>query len=130
MNKKRILKIFNLVVLSFMICTGAWAGNISGKAAFTGTAPEPQKISMDADPACAALHKETVYTEDVLANSNGTLRNVFVYVKEGVEGKSFPAPAQSVVLDQKGCHYTPHVFGVQAGQSLEIVNSDSTLHNV
>ena len=33
-------------------------------------------------------------------------------------------------LDQKGCRYTPHVFGVRAGQPLEISNSDPTLHNV
>ena len=34
------------------------------------------------------------------------------------------------MLDQKGCRYTPHVFGVRVGQPLEIVNSDPTLHNI
>jgi hypothetical protein len=34
------------------------------------------------------------------------------------------------VLNQQGCHYTPHVFGVQVGQPLDILNSDDTLHNV
>ncbi|MBI3010751.1 MAG: carboxypeptidase regulatory-like domain-containing protein, partial [Candidatus Omnitrophica bacterium] len=40
------------------------------------------------------------------------------------------APTQPVTLDQNGCWYTPHVFGIQANQPLEIVNSDATLHNV
>ena len=34
------------------------------------------------------------------------------------------------MLDQKGCSYTPRVFGIQVGQSLDIVNSDETLHNI
>ena len=34
------------------------------------------------------------------------------------------------MLDQKGCHYSPHVFGLRTGQPLEILNSDQTLHNV
>ena len=34
------------------------------------------------------------------------------------------------MLDQKGCHYSPHVLGIQVGQPLQVLNSDSTLHNV
>ncbi|MFN2387788.1 MAG: carboxypeptidase regulatory-like domain-containing protein, partial [Thermoanaerobaculia bacterium] len=52
-----------------------------------------------------------------------------VYVKEGVSG-NYPAPSQPVTLDQLGCQYRPHVFGIQAGQPLRILNSDGTLHNI
>ena len=34
------------------------------------------------------------------------------------------------MFDQKGCQYSPKVFGIQVNQPLEIRNSDSTLHNV
>ena len=33
-------------------------------------------------------------------------------------------------IDQQGCRYTPHVFGIRVGQTLTITNSDMTLHNI
>lgn len=107
----------------------AGAGSIHGTVAFEGTAPVQEKVKMDADPACQQQHATAVTTEDVVVNADGTLKNVFVYVKEGATGP-FAAPATPVVLNQIGCWYTPHVFGIQTGQPLEIVNSDGTLHNV
>jgi len=66
----------------------------------------------------------------VLAGSGGTLQNVFVYVKDGLGDRVFPVPATPVVLDQKSCRYVPHVMGIQVGQTLDILSSDNTLHNV
>ena len=54
---------------------------------------------------------------------------MFVYVQSGLTG-TFPAPTTPVVFDQQACRYHPHVFGVQVGQPIEIVNSDATLHNI
>ncbi len=106
------------------------AGTISGQVQFSGTAPAPQKINMDADPTCAGFHTGPVFTREVVVNANNTLLDVFVYVKEGLEGKTFEAPKAAVTLDQQGCRYTPHVLGLRVGQELEILNSDATLHNV
>jgi len=123
-------KIMFVSIILLSISGPVFAGSVSGKVNFTGTAPQMEAISMTADPVCAGLHSEPVYAETVVANANGTLKNVFVYVKEGLEGKTFPAPAEPVMMDQSGCQYHPHVFGIQVGQPLQIVNSDSTLHNV
>ncbi len=102
---------------------------IRGTIRFEGTAPQPQKVQMAADPVCAQQHAQPMVTEAVVVNQNGTLKNAVVYVKQGLSG-SFPAPAAPVILDQRGCWYAPHVFGIQVQQPLEIVNSDATLHNV
>jgi plastocyanin len=85
---------------------------------------------MDSEPGCAAKHTGPVHSEDVIVNPNGTLKNVFIYVKTGLEGKNIPAPAAPVALAQDGCMYAPHVFGIMAGQELQILNNDATTHNV
>ena len=105
------------------------SASIRGTIQLEGAAPTPEKVKMDADPMCQQQHASPVYSEEVAVNSNGTLKNVFIYVKEGVRGV-FPTPATAVTLDQAGCWYHPHVFGIHVNQPLEIVNSDATLHNV
>lgn len=107
----------------------AGGATVTGKVAFTGAAPAKEQIKMDADAYCKGAHAEPVYTQEVVTNPNGTLQWVLVYVKEGVTG-SYPPPTTPVTLDQRGCEYHPHTFGIQAGQPLKIVNSDGTLHNI
>ena len=107
----------------------ATAGTIAGRVAFEGTVPPSPALRVDADPACAAQHPNGLSAETLVVNSGG-LENVFVYVKDGLGGYYFDTPTEPVTLDQKGCRYTPHVFGVRTGQAIEIVNSDPTMHNV
>lgn len=108
----------------------ATAATIKGKVAFEGSAPKPRRIRMDAEATCMGMHKDPVYSEEVVANDNGTLRYVFVYVKEGLGDRTFPTPKEPAILDQKGCMYTPHVSGIQVGQDLHVLNSDPTTHNI
>ncbi|HXV27875.1 MAG TPA: cytochrome c oxidase subunit II transmembrane domain-containing protein, partial [bacterium] len=119
---------FGLLLCAFVYSEG-WAATITGKVSIAGTVPENPKINMDADPVCKSLHSGDVRTEKVIVNPNQTLRNVFVYIKDGVTGTS-ETPKAAALLDQKGCMYEPHVLGMQTGQPLSIVNSDATLHNV
>ena len=108
----------------------ATAATITGKVSFEGTKPTMPRIRMDAVPACTEASKEPVYSEEVVVNDNGTLRYVYVYVKEGLGDRTFPVPSEPVVLDQKGCQYHPHVLALMAGQKLEIRNNDPTNHNI
>jgi plastocyanin len=105
------------------------AGAVTGRIKIEGTAPAARVIRMGSDPICQREGRGA--TSDVLVVGAGNaLQNVFVYVKDGLGGKTFPAPKTPIVLDQKGCRYQPHVFGVQVGQPVQILNSDPTLHNV
>ena len=108
----------------------ATAATISGKVLFTGTPASPAPIAMTDEQTCQDKYPDGAFTEAELVNADGTLPNVFVYVKTGLESLTFPVPTTSVVLDQEGCRYHPHVFGIQAGQELIIRNSDGILHNI
>lgn len=102
----------------------ATAGVIKGKIQITGRKPAPKTVSLDADPACAKLHAGGRITHD-----NG-LANVFVYLKTGLEGKTFAVPIEPVVIDQKGCWFAPRVIGIQKGQTFRVTNSDPVTHNI
>ncbi len=101
---------------------------ITGTVKYEGTAEKPRVVRMDSDPLCMPEGPQT--SEVLIVGPGNGLQNAFVYVKDGLGDRKFPAPQTPVVLDQKGCRYHPHVFGIQVGQPVNIVNSDPTLHNV
>jgi plastocyanin len=103
---------------------------VSGKISFQGEKPKLARIMMDQDPVCVQKHSGPVYAEDGMVNDNGTLPNVFVYVKAGAEKYTFAPPAEAAELDQDGCMYQPHVLGLQVGQTLNILTKDATTHNI
>ncbi|MGH7569396.1 MAG: carboxypeptidase regulatory-like domain-containing protein [Gemmatimonadales bacterium] len=104
---------------------------VTGRVKFTGAKPANPRIDMSEEPKCKAKYPAPPTAETVVVSGNGTLANVFVYVKAGLPTSAkYPAPATPVVIDQDGCRYRPHVFGLQVGQPLEIRNSDPLLHNI
>jgi plastocyanin len=106
------------------------AGVISGRVLFQGEAPVMPVIDMSSNPQCERQHHTPQRAEVVVVNSNGTLRNVFVWIKAGLPRARWTPPVESAKLDQKGCVYSPHVLGIMEGQQLEILNSDPVNHNV
>jgi plastocyanin len=106
-------------------------GAVAGRVRFTGAKPTNAKIDMSEEAACKSKYTTQPTAETVIVNPNGTLANVFVYVKAGLPaGATYPVPATPVVIDQDGCRYHPHVLGIMVGQNLEIRNSDPVLHNI
>lgn len=103
---------------------------ISGKVLFTGDKPSMPVIDMSANPMCERQHPTPQRAETVVVNANGTIRYALVWVKEGLAKARYMPPQASVVLDQNGCVYRPHVLALMVGQQLEIDNSDPVNHNV
>ncbi len=109
----------------------ATAGNVTGMVMLDGTAPKNEPIKMGADPYCQKANTTPQFQETYTVGSDGkSVGNVFVYVKDGLGNYVFDPPTGTATIDQKNCRYHPHVFGMRVGQTLEILNSDTTLHNI
>ena len=107
----------------------AATATIKGAVEFEGKAPRRRKLDMGAEPFCESHKDKNLRDESVVVNDDGTLRNVFVWIKKGVKGK-YPVPSSPVVIKQVNCQYVPHVTGVRVGQPLIIENNDPLMHNV
>jgi plastocyanin len=108
----------------------ATAGEVTGSVKLDGAAPKMKAINMAAEPACAKARTSPATSEEVVTGDGGTLANVVIYVKSGLDGYSFPAPSGAVKIEQQGCQYHPHVIALQVGQNVDVVNSDQTTHNI
>ena len=64
------------------------------------------------------------YGGTIQGKVNGPKGEGAVYV-EAVAGKTFPAPTQHPVMDQKGLMFVPHILVVQVGTTVDFQNSRS-----
>jgi plastocyanin len=136
-------RLFSIFILSLVMCisvpyavraggpppttTGA---TVRGSVRVEGKVPAAKAVNMAADPVCAKQHPSPMMAQEVMADAKGELQNVIVFVSEGLGDRTFDAPTQPVVVEQKGCMYEPHVLAVRANQKLEVVNDDATSHNI
>jgi hypothetical protein len=100
------------------------AGTIHGIINYSGPTPPQRNVA-------AGFKVEgqdvNVADESIVVNSNHTLKNVIVYLKDAPAGDG-GGPAAT--LDQQGFHYVPHVLALQVQQPLVIHNSDHHIHNI
>jgi plastocyanin len=101
-------------------------GTITGEVKLQGTAPAPKPIEVTKDKEVCGQHE--LKTEDLLVSANGGVQNAVVWITNITKGKAMPA--ETPVLDQKGCQYIPHVLLFPAGSTVKINNDDGILHNI
>ncbi len=116
-------------------------GIIKGRVVFDGDPASVARINMAGNAQCVAVHRAKGNLDAkgqpkvpdpgqvVYKDHGNALPYVFVYIKRGID-KRYDPPDKPVVLDQVGCMYEPHVFGMIAGQALDIRNTDPLNHNV
>lgn len=122
-------------VLILTLSTASFAaewGSIKGRFVVDGKPPQPVPLVVTKDQFC--IDKKPM-NESVVVGDDGSLANAVVYVRLARGGKLDVHPdyaaalSKPVVLDNKGCHFVPHVTLVRAGQPLTLKNSDPVGHN-
>lgn len=66
---------------------------------------------------------------DIEGKVSGMKGHSVVYV-DTIQGKTFPAPTNHPLMDQKGLVFNPHIMVVQQGGTVDFLNSDTVAHNV
>lgn len=103
--------------------------SISGRVLLKGKRPAPATVEIK-EKACDGAHEKPPADEATLVSEDGAIPNVLVYVKAGLEGRTFEPPKEPKTLRQEGCLFVPHVVALQVGEPLRITNGDPTSHNV
>jgi plastocyanin len=65
----------------------------------------------------------------VTAQGMRSPEGIVVYI-DSIPGKTFPAPQEHAVMDQKKLMFMPHIMPVLKGTTVDFLNSDSVGHNV
>lgn len=109
----------------------AEGATVTGTVKFEGKAPTMKPLRVPESDVCIHKHGGPIMNEALVLGEGQTMGNIIVRVIKGLpEGATYPTPQDSVVLDQKGCKYSPHVFVVHEGQGILIKNPDGIFHNV
>jgi plastocyanin len=131
--KNIALTVLTALILASPGLAAEW-GTISGRVVLKGDVPDPVLLHAKGAPVkdgeiCAT---EDTYRDDLVINKETKgIANVFLYVYKA-PGKIHPEaakPAPKMIFDQAKCKFIPHVLVVQAGQTVEVLNSDPIAHN-
>src|SRR5215471_3578357 len=79
--------------------------------------------------ALIALLCAAAWAGDIEGKVTGMKGKSVIYV-DTIAGKTFPAPKEHPVMDQRGLVFAPHIMVVQQGTTVEFLNSDTVQHNV
>lgn len=105
-------------------------GTIEVTVIYAGDPKKNKKVKMGSDANCVSDGEAESREEKFIRNANNSMANAVVHLSQGWDQWEVDDAKDTVLMDQKGCKYVPHVASVQTKQSIEFKNSDPTLHNI
>ena len=115
----------------YKVVTVTNGGTVSGSVKWSGPAPRVLNFPITKDPQiCDPDSRKTIGLERLIIGPQGGVANTVVYLKNISSGKALEAPEQRRHLDQRHCHYIPHILLVPENAALQMQSSDATLHTI
>lgn len=118
--------LFGLCALLFAL--PAQAATVSGRIEAGASIEAPAALDVTIDAWTCGKDGKIADPRLVLSEERG-LADVVVRLRGEGEAPAWPAPETPVKIDQKGCVFLPHVVVIGPGETLDVGNSDPTLHN-
>src|SRR6202034_2551791 len=116
---------------SYRVVAVSDGGTISGTVKWSGPQPHLAEFPITKDPeVCDPESKKMNNLERLLIGPQEGVANTIVYLKDITSGKAMDLPEQRRHLDQKHCHYIPHILLVPQNAELQMESSDATLHTI
>ncbi len=131
LNRRDFLKA--TVATTLFAATPARAAVVAGRCVLKGTPPPEKLVDLSNFADVTKAYPELVgklATRHYVVGTDGGFANVFVYIKEGLEGRTFPLPGEKPVLDQINAGFHPYVLGVRANQPFIARNSEPYMDSV
>jgi hypothetical protein len=115
----------------YKVISVADGGSISGTIKWSGPVPHQLDFPITKDPQiCAPDGNKTTSLERLIVGPEGGVANTIVYLRNISAGKAMELPEQRRHLDQRHCHYIPHILLVPQNTELQMKSSDATLHTI
>ena len=106
-------------------------GTITGTVKWSGPEPHSLMYPVTKDPQiCDPDSHKQVDLERLIIGPQGGVANTVVFLSDISKGKAMHLPEARRFLDQKRCHYEPHILLVPEKQDLQMRSSDPTLHTI
>src|SRR5580698_10734221 len=116
---------------SYQVISVTDGGTISGTVKWAGPLPHNLDFPITKDPQiCDPDSHKSTDLERLIVGPKGGVANTIVYLKNISAGKAMELPEQRRHLDQKLCHYVPHILLVPQNAALQMNSSDATLHTI
>ena len=122
-----------LISVALMVACGRIlsGGDLTLRFQYDGELPVPEAIQVDKDAEFCGQH--SLIDESLLVHPlDRGIKNVVVYLDTGrgaSEVAKVPSLKRTHTLTSKHCRFEPHIVLMQAGDTLQVTNSDPVGHN-